>query len=176
MLPPFFSFLSLRHRGVANGIFSWGVSCRNYKQTKTTRLFCCSHTLVDFTYFQVYFGYGLSFIFGIYVTQLDLFGQVPILLPFFYSGAPSFVAPGILCYIYILHQGWSFVAPGMAGSLRAGRRTWSSPCSSPLPCWRTKKQQFQVFIHRISFSATLHFVLSCERLSLPTIQKNRSMT
>jgi len=36
-----------RHRGVANGIFSWGV----------------------------YFGYGFSFIFGIYVTQLDLFGQ-----------------------------------------------------------------------------------------------------
>jgi len=36
-----------RRRGVANGIFSWGV----------------------------YFGYGLSFIFGIYVTQLDLFGQ-----------------------------------------------------------------------------------------------------
>ena len=28
---------------------------------------------------QVYFGYGLSFIFGIYVTQLDLFGQVQML-------------------------------------------------------------------------------------------------
>ena len=29
---------------------------------------------------QVYFGYGLSFIFGIYVTQLDLFGLVQMLL------------------------------------------------------------------------------------------------
>ena len=33
----FFSFVLLRHRGVANGIFSWGVrSCQSYKQTKAT--------------------------------------------------------------------------------------------------------------------------------------------
>lgn len=35
------------HRGVANGIFSWGV----------------------------YFGYGFSFLFGIYLTEADLLGQ-----------------------------------------------------------------------------------------------------
>ena len=87
------------------GSFRGGGDVAVINRQKQQVFFCYSHTSVDFTYFQVYFGYGLSFIFGIYVTQLDLFGQVPILLPFFYSGAPSFVAPGILCYIYILHQG-----------------------------------------------------------------------
>ena len=108
----------------------------------------------------------------------------------FYSKATSFVAPGMAtCVVHYIkiksNQGWRaayiksihvscHIYPGMASSLRAGRRTWSSPCSSPLPCWRTKKQQFQV--RCVSFLTTLHFVLSCERLSLPTIQKNRSMT
>ena len=49
-------------RGVANGIFSWGV----------------------------YFGYGLAYIFGIYLTDLDVLG---------YGWRASYViggAPGIL--------------------------------------------------------------------------------
>ena len=76
----------LRHRGVANGIFSWGVSDNSEDSSKKKRLLLdwftsvCLHTNVSgISYFQVYFGYGFSFIFGIYVTQLDLFGQVPIL-------------------------------------------------------------------------------------------------
>jgi MFS family permease len=50
------------HRAVANGLFSWGVGWHD-----GLCIAVCS---------QVYFGYGLSFIFGIYLTQLDLFGQV----------------------------------------------------------------------------------------------------
>ena len=54
-------------RGVANGIFSWGV----------------------------YFGYGLAYIFGIYLTDLDVLG---------YGWRASYViggAPGILIAVLI---------------------------------------------------------------------------
>ena len=85
---------------MANGIFSWGVSWEQqywlFPISCFDRLSCNSWhlltplettsrphfpalliTLLSNSTFQVYFGYGLSFIFGIYLTQMDLFGQVP---------------------------------------------------------------------------------------------------
>ena len=56
------------HRGVANGIFSWGV----------------------------YYGYGLAFVFGIYITDADLLGY-GWRAPYVLAGLP-----GILIAILIL--------------------------------------------------------------------------
>ena len=52
------------HRGVANGIFSWRVN------SSLKQLLSLPYILL-----QVYFGYGFSFLFGIYLTEADLLGQ-----------------------------------------------------------------------------------------------------
>lgn len=84
------------HRGVANGIFSWGV----------------------------YYGYGLAFVFGIYITKADLLG---------YSWRAPYVLaslPGILVSLLILitfkdpRQSKEAAAVAGAGPAREGFRKW----------------------------------------------------
>ena len=73
-----------KQRGIANGIFSWGVSL--------VTLAPCS----DPNNSQVYFGYGFSFLFGIYLTQLNVLG---------YGWRATYVIaglPGILIAVALL--------------------------------------------------------------------------
>ena len=66
-------------RGVANGIFSWGV----------------------------YFGYGLAYIFGIYLTDLNVLGY-GWRASYVIGGAPGIIV-GILIFLTIRSDpGWIF--------------------------------------------------------------------
>ena len=55
-----------RQRAVAGGVFSWGVRL----------VFVFVFPKLAQHFIQVYFGYGLSFLLGIYLTQLDVLGLV----------------------------------------------------------------------------------------------------
>ena len=126
-------------------------------------------TLLSDSTFQVYFGYGLSFIFGIYLTQMDLFGQVPINKEGCMSSTKPNINNGtthcntmtkhnIMCRIPNLILILCFLhKQGLAGNLCGCWRSWSHPCYSPLTCWGTKKQQLEVAFHLLSYFPLILF-------------------
>ena len=106
---------------------------------------------------QVYFGYGLSFIFGIYVTQLDLFGQVQMLcletLKFWWwwwlQGWRATCVLAIMMMITVVMAMMVImmmvITSGLASNICTCRCPWLAPCSPPLPCRGAKEQWSQVF-------------------------------